>query len=97
MDWTDVRAAGYLPKIILEADDRPAIDQIKERYIGGWNPFEGFDLVKNKDGSYQLEYPGDPPMKERSRAKLRDELLVLFDYSWVAVINKSAHQIARMD
>jgi hypothetical protein len=97
MDWSNPRVVGYLPHIILEADDRPAIDQIKERYVGGWWPFEGFNLVKNKDGSYQLEYPGDPPMKEQSRAQLRDELVVLFDYSWVAVINKSAHQIARMD
>ena len=97
MDWSNPNAEGYLPHIILEADNRPAIDQIKERYVGGWNPFEGFDLVKNADGSYELHYPGDPPMKERSRAKLREELIVLFDYSLVAVIHGSAHQIARMD
>lgn len=97
MDWSNPRVVGYLPHIIQETDPRPVIDQVKERYVGGWWPFEGFELVKNKDGSYQLEYPGDRPMKERSRATLRDETVVLFEYDWVAVINGSAHQIARMD
>jgi len=36
-------------------------------------------------------------MKELSRATLREETIVLFEYDWVAVINGSAHQIARMD
>lgn len=97
MDWTNPNVVGHLPHIIQEIDPRPAIDQIREKYIGGWWPFDGFDLKKNADGSYQLEYPGDRPMKELSRATLREETIVLFEYDWVAVINGSAYQIARMD
>lgn len=97
MDWSNPLVVCYLPEIIRESDPRSAIEQIKTNYVGGWWPFEGFNLTSNEDGSYQLEYPGDPPMKELSRAQLRNETIVLFQYDWVAVINESGYQIARMD
>lgn len=97
LEWSNPLVVGYLPEIIRESDSRSAIEQIKTNYLGGWNPFEGFDLTELKNGSYQLEYPGDPPMKELSRARLRDETIVLFQYDWVAIIHGKDYRIARMD
>lgn len=97
MEWSNPFVVGYLPRILSESDSRSAIEQIKANYVGGWNPFDGFTLVKNKNGSYQLEYPDDPPMKELSRTKLRDEEIVLFQYDWLAIIHGTDYRIARID
>lgn len=97
LEWSNPFVVGYLPQIITSVDTRSAIEQIKANYVGGWNPFEGFTLVKNKNGSYQLEYPGDPPMKELSRTQLRDEVIVLFQYDWVAIIHGTDYRVARID
>jgi len=90
---------GILPQFFDEADPRPAREQINENYAhgGGWHPFEGFELGQDKKG-YYLDYPEDPPMREIARAKLRDETIVLFQYDWVAIIQKDGtFEIASVD
>ena len=101
MDWTDNRfeVVGYIPQMLSEDNPASAQEQLHKGYLhgGGWNDFNGFTLV-NKDGRYGLQYPGDPVMKERSRTRLRDEVVVLFDYSWIAVIQPNGdYRVARFD
>jgi len=42
--------------------------------------------------------PGDPPFKPLAQAKLRDELIVLYEADFVAVIQPDrSFEVARMD
>lgn len=93
---------GLLPLIFSEDDPRPAREQVNERYAhgGGWHRFEGFTLhgIEHEPKEMWLDYPGDPPMKSLAWAKLRNELIVLFQFSWVAIIQDDGeYEISRMD
>lgn len=81
---------GILPSFVSQDDPRPLKEQIHTAYAhgGGWNDFEGFELKKNDNGWYSLCYPDDPPMKEMARIVIRDETLSIFEFSWVAIIQK---------
>jgi len=99
--WTDIDAAGYLPEIISDRDPRPVRQQIESNYAhgGGWNPLSGFSLHLNQGiGCAKLLYPGDPAMHECSRTHIRDELVILFECDWVAVVqNDGSFAATRMD
>lgn len=93
-------AVGIIPEFLSEADPRPAIAQLHANYAhgGGWRDFEGFTLAGGEDEPYRLEYPDDPPMKEIARTKLRQETIIIFQYSWVVVIEAdTGWRCARMD
>lgn len=103
----DPDVLGFLSMFLNDEDPRDAVTQINASYGhgGGWNDFPGFKLRKSEhtDGgdfaaSYALHYPGDPAYREMSRAYLRDELIVLFQHAWVAVIQKDgSFRAARID
>ena len=105
--FTNMEVVGpYLPHFFNEDDPRPAKEQVHTAYShgGGWNPFNGFKLHRFGEvpgevrEHYGLKYPGDPIMRELSRAKLRDELLVFFECSWLAIIQPdSSWEVARLD
>lgn len=94
-------AAGIVPQFLSGKDPRPAVEQIDTAYAhgGGWREFAGFTLVNNGDETeIHLVYPGEPPMRAKAYARLRDELIVLFDLDWCAIIQPDgAHNIARLD
>ena len=99
MIWSNPERAGLLPLFLSEHDSRPAREQLDTGYAhgGGFRPFEGFLLERHGTG-YALAYPGDPLMREVARAQLRQELVVVFEYDWVAVIQPDdSFVIARMD
>ena len=99
--FTNSRAVGYIPEFFSENDPRSAREQLHENYAhgGGVRPFPGFTLQSwQSPGEAYLSYPGDPPMREVSRATLRDETIIVFDYSWLAIIQPSGdHIITRVD
>ncbi len=100
IQFTNPQHVGpYLPHFWDEADSRSAKEQADTAYqFGGWQPFKGFDLIGSKAGVFRLKYPGDPPMPELSRTKLRDEIIVLFPSSWVAIIQlDGSFEVSRMD
>jgi hypothetical protein len=100
-EWTPPGpAGGFLPLFLNTDNPAGAVDQINKSYAhgGGWHDFHGFDLIATKTGAYRLQYPQDPPMKEISRTTLRDEIVVLFTYDWVAVIQQDgSFRVARLD
>lgn len=96
--WTNPSVAAFLVDIFDAKDPRPAREQAQERYAhgGGWNPIAELELT----ASGKLKYPGDPPFGELSRAylPLTQEVLILFDYGFVAIIQKDdSYEVARMD
>lgn len=87
---------GYLPGMLDASDPRPAREQFDEGYRngGGWSPFKGHTLHADNT----LSYPGDPPLPPLAQVRLRDELIVFYHHSWVAIIQPDrSYEIARMD
>lgn len=86
---------GFIPEFVSYADPRPAREQFNTNYAhgGGWRPFSGF--TRTKAG---LEYPDDPAMKLLASTHLRDELIEVYQYSWVCVVQPDgSYEISRMD
>jgi len=86
---------GYIPSFLQDDDPRPAKEQFNERYTAGWHPFEGFTFDVDSE---TLRYPGDPPMKPRSVMMFRTETILLFDFSWVMIVQPdNSWEVCRMD
>lgn len=96
--WSNMEAAGFIIYFCDETDPRPAREQINEAYShgGGWQPFDGFTFNYE---ALTLSYPGDPIIsKVKSRAKLRDEELILFQYDWLVIRQPNGSwEVARVD
>jgi hypothetical protein len=91
-----MQALGYLPAWLDTDDPAPAREQFDRHYgrYGGWQPLPGWKLLANNT----MLYPGDPPYRPRAMTKLRDELIVYYQSSWVAIIQKDrSFEMCRMD
>lgn len=87
---------GDIPLWLSSDDPRPAKEQIDTAYRhgGGWDPFPGFRLLDDNS----LKYPGDPPTMPLAQTKLRDELIVFYDFSWLAIIQPDrSFEVCRVD
>jgi hypothetical protein len=111
LEFSDMKAAGFLPMFFSEDDERPAYEQLIANYPYGMD-FDGFNLMTRGAGGVlvphvgrmilvpdlRLCYPGDPPLRPTSWAKLRDEWLVLFQCSWLAIIQPDGtYRVHRVD
>lgn len=95
----NARLLGYIPDIITELDERPVREQVADRYAhgGGFSPFGVGDWKLNSD-TKTIQYPGDPPYKPLFSTQIRDEMVVLYDHSIVAVIQANGKfDVIRMD
>ena len=87
---------GMIPHWLDESDMRNAREQLDEHYQhgGGWQPFHGFKLKKD----LSLSYPGDPPHKPLALMKLRDEVVAIYQYGWVMILQPNgSFEVCRMD
>ena len=87
---------GMIPYWLSEDDIDPAWRQLDKHYQhgGGWRPFKGHTMNEDKS----LEYPGDPALHPIASMELRDELILMYEYSWVAVVQKDgSFEVCRMD
>jgi hypothetical protein len=87
---------GFIPEFLSEADPRPASIQLHHNYShgGGWRPLAGWTL--NPDDS--IAYPGEPALMPLAKATLRDELILVYRYAWVAIIQPNrTFEVARLD
>ena len=96
MNWSTLIEAGYLPTLIQEDDPRSAFAQLKDRYNPHIQPMRGFKVHHPQGGAW-LTYPGDPIIHEVSRARLRDEVLILFEHSWLLILTPGTETIVRVD
>lgn len=88
---------GFIPEFLLPDDPRPAKEQFDERYTfgGGWEPLSTLNWVVTERG---LEAPGDPPMVLIAEARLRDEVVRLYNCAWVTITKADGSvEIQRMD
>lgn len=89
---------GFLPGFLDANDPAPAREQLHNGYSanggGGWRPFTGHTLLPNN----ALAYPGDPVLLPLATTHLGDETIVLYESSWVAVIQRDrTFEVSRMD
>lgn len=89
---------GMIPYWLSSDDPRPAKDQLNTAYVhgGGWHSFgQGQWRITR---SNFLHYPGDPPLIPLAEINMRDELIVIYDCSIVAIIQPDrSFEVARMD
>ena len=86
---------GIIPSFLDEADPRPAREQFNERYSGGWQHFPGgrFDPKR-----LTYNYPGDPPLEPVGDIVFRDEVILLYPYSIVLIVQPDGTwETCRMD
>jgi len=85
---------GFLPEMIDQDDPRPAKEQFDANYqYGGWQPIEKFTAK-----GFVLNYPGDPPFEPIAMWPLREEMIVVYRYGFVAVFQKDgSFECARLD
>jgi hypothetical protein len=102
MKWEFLHSAmtmdhlGLIPDMLSEYDERPAKEQLDTGYMhgGGWRPFKGFKMRKDK----ALIYPNDPPMMPLALTNLRNEVIIFYQHSWVAIVQlDGSFEVCRMD
>lgn len=89
-------AVGIIPFMLNEDDQRTAEQQLDAGYAhgGGFKGFNGFKLLDDNS----IKYPGDSKHKPWAIAKFRDDLIVVYESAWVAVIHPDrSFTISRMD
>jgi hypothetical protein len=99
MNWIKFKPCdlGFLPELLSEYDLRPAASQLADNYRhgGGWNPQHGFTFGEQ---DCSLKYPGDPVMFPLARSKLRDELLLFYEYAYLCIVQPDmTFEVARVD
>lgn len=86
---------GLIPSFIYPDDERSVVEQIRERYIGGWDSFKGFTLNPK---SLALSYPGDPALQPIAFARVRNEIVVVYESAWTIVVQPDGEfEAARLD
>lgn len=91
----NLAAWGYIPNFLDEDDPRPAAEQFHANYVSGWSSFKRFKF--NKD-TLTLTYPGDPPTRAISAMGFRNEIIYLFESSWVVIVQPDGTwDVSRMD
>jgi hypothetical protein len=97
MIWFSTRPAdalGLIPSFLDEDDPRSAKEQFDANYIGGWLALPGVEALA--DGT--LCYPGDPPLEVWAITNLRDEVIRVFDCSFVSITQPDgSFEVARLD
>lgn len=96
---TEFDLVGLMPDFLSEFSSDDAVTQLHRNYThgGGWHDFNGFTLDNDPEAP-RLNYPGDPPTEAIAYWSLRDELIILFDHAWVAVVQKDgSFRVAIMD
>lgn len=96
----DLRASpdhiGSIPDMLDAEDPRKAAEQLDIGYAhgGGWSPTPGFTM----DDSGHLKYPGDPPLAPLAAIPFREEIVLIYEHSIVAVIQPDgSFEVSRMD
>jgi len=100
-------ALGFVPRFFHVGDDRPASEQLEERYAhgGGFRPMEGFELDLNREAplASRIIYPADEDGPEEvyravSYTLIGNELLIMFESSWLGIVQPDGEfAITRVD
>lgn len=91
---------GFIPEFLSEDDPRSAAEQINENYHhgGGWRPMAGWELDHtNRAITYGKDHI-DPPYQPIAHTKFREELIVFYRHSWLAIVQPDGkYEVSRID
>jgi hypothetical protein len=97
--WSTEDIVGRLPNFLDVDDLRPAREQFSRNH-DEWTPISGF----TKSADHTLRYksnpgaPNDQPMKPFAKMYLRDELILVYLYGMVCIVQKDgSFEVDRMD
>ena len=77
---------GIIPTFLTDPT-KSALENFQANYCGRAIPFEGHKVIQGgPDMPYMIQYPQDPPHLEVSRMHFNEELLILFSYAWVMIV-----------
>lgn len=88
---------GIVPEFFSARDPRPAREQLHEHYAhgGGVRPMEGFQAqVVDDSGEIALVFPGDPTLYPIAKARLREEVIYLYECEILAIFQEDGSFIA---
>lgn len=78
---------GSLPDLFSVHDSRSAAEQVSDHPSWFPNP----DMRIRTDGT--LIFPGDPDLPPLFMAQIRDEIVYLYRYSWVAIVQSDGSYV----
>lgn len=87
---------GLIPYTLSSFDPASAREQLNNGYLhgGGWQPMIGFTMVEGD----ALWFLGDPLLQPIAELRLRDERIVIYAHSVIAVIQPDgSFEVSRMD
>ena len=89
-----LQTLGALPDMLEANDPAPAREQLGRRYQHGFRGRSGRYL----DADDVLHFPGDRPYRPLAEMRMRDEIILIFEGSFVAVSAPDrSFEVARMD
>ena len=89
-----LQTLGALPDMLDANDPAPAREQLGRRYQHGFRGRSGWYL----DADDVLHFPGDRPYRPIAELRMRDERILVFECSFVAVIQSDrSFEVARID
>ena len=89
-----LQTLGALPDMLDANDPAPAREQLDRGYQHGFRGLSGWYLGADD----VLHFPGDRPYRPLAEMRMRDEKILIFEGSFVAVIAPDrSFEVARMD
>ena len=91
---------GLIPGMLDDDDPRPAAVQFDENYRhgGGWYPLPMRQCTAVSGRPFAFSFPGDPMFVPLAITKLRDEVICIYEGSFVGIWQRDGtFEIARMD
>lgn len=92
---------GMIPLWINGMEPLRHIINFHYAHGGGWRPtsLTRFKLVTDCTvEEWRLEYPEDPPMKMLAYCRNGDEMFIIFEYAWCAIVAADGtYEICRID
>ena len=88
---------GMIPNMFDVNDPRDVQDQIRDNYIGGWNPMFGI-TIEPSDKMFALKYPDDPDLYPIGFTVVRNQTVLVYPFAWVAIVTEGKDtEVARLD
>ena len=106
--FTNSEQCGFLPHFFREEDPRSAEEQLDESYAhgGGYHPLDNFTVFVKEGEPARLVWADPAPdeedrteehYEEVARAQMRDQTLILFELSFLAIIGPNGVNVCRVD
>ena len=77
---------GHILGFLNKTDPRPAREQFKERYPGGWVPEPEMTFNRKR---LLLTYADAAPMRPLSLMSFHDETVLLYPHWWVLILQRN--------